>query len=182
MKKQKKNILIAIFTCILIIANIVIYIEKIAKPMQNNKEVEERYRSSIEENAQENIEQETNNDNTEEELLRLQGMGEQERMQFYLGKYLSYIEKAEYDNAYNLLYPEFRETYFNTIEKYEEYVKKTYPKLMVLNHDEINRQGYYYILSVTISNLTNSEDQKLEQKFILKEETFNDFKISFQVK
>ena len=182
MKKQKNNILIAIATCILIIANIVIYVDKIAQPTANNKEIEEKYWKDIEESSKVVESQDNTVDNSEEELLMLQNMGEQERMQFYVGKYFSYIEKQEYDKAYELLYPEFKETYFNTFELYEEYVKKTYPKLIILKHNEINRQGYYYILSVTISDLNNSEKEKIEQKFVLKEETFNDFKISFQVK
>lgn len=107
--------------------------------------------------------------------------GEKERMQVYLAEYIKHIERKEYDQAYNLLYPQFKENYFNTKEEYIWYVEKNYSDLMMIEYDNIERQGNYYILSITITNLGEIETQK-SQKFIIYENGLNDYYISFQAK
>ena len=50
-----------------------------------------------------------------------------------------------------------------------------------MEYNNIERQGQYYILFTTIKTPLNV-DYSMDQKFILIENGFNDFKISFDVK
>ena len=107
--------------------------------------------------------------------------GEKERVEYYLAEYIRAIEKGNYEKAYNRLYPEFRENYFDTIEVYEKYVKSVYSDLMAVEYVDIQRQGTYYILTVKITNLQTIETT-IEQIFVIHELGLNDYQISFQVK
>lgn len=106
---------------------------------------------------------------------------EKERMQVYLAEYLKHLERREYELAYDLLYPQFKQNYFPSKEAYIDYVKTNYSDLMMVNYEDIQRQGNYYILTVTITNLGEMENT-ISQKFILYENGLNDYTLSFQVK
>lgn len=133
--------------------------------------------------------------NTEEELIKyLSTLGERDRMQYYCGTFFKYLKRADYTSAYNLLYDEFKQKYFPTIDDFEQYVKKYYPRYIGLDYDDITRQGDLYVLRLKIINVLgnsndedpeNSEDsENLEdyfQRVVIKENYYNDFELSFQV-
>lgn len=106
---------------------------------------------------------------------------EKERMQVYLAEYLKHLERKEYELAYELLYPQFKQNYFPSKKDYIDYVEANYSDLMMVNYEDIQRQGNYYILTVTITNLGEIENS-ISQKFILYENGLNDYTLSFQVK
>lgn len=123
------------------------------------------------------------NNNTNEEISKdqqLQSMGERDRMEFYFSEYATYIEDGEYEKAYDLLYPEFKTNYFPTLEQFEEYAKKTYPEFMTFSYNNIERQGYIYVLNIDIIDVDNKENKK-SHRVVIQENDFNDFVLSFQV-
>ena len=97
-------------------------------------------------------------------------------------KYITYIEEKNYEKAYNLLYEEYRNNYFPTLEEFEKYVKQKYPDFMSVEYNDMSRQGEYYILTVNIYNLLTNEIIEKEQKYIIKENNFLDYVLSFQVR
>ena len=107
---------------------------------------------------------------------------EKQRMQYYFSKYITYIEEKNYEKAYNLLYEEYRNNYFPTLEEFEKYVKQKYPDFMSVEYNDMSRQGEYYILTVNIYNLLTNEIIEKEQKYIIKENNFLDYVLSFQVR
>ena len=109
-------------------------------------------------------------------------MKEKQRMQYYFSKYITYIEEKNYEKAYNLLYEEYRNNYFPTLEEFEKYVKQKYPDFMSVEYNDMSRQGEYYILTVNIYNLLTNEIIEKEQKYIIKENNFLDYVLSFQVR
>ena len=118
----------------------------------------------------------------EAEIVQLKNMTEKKRMQTYFSKYLSYMEEGKYEQAYNLLYDEFKQNYFPTIEEYIEYVEKTYPKMLLVNYENMERQGKYFIIDTTITGVNEQgETARIEQKFIVYEKDYNDFMMSFNV-
>lgn len=112
----------------------------------------------------------------------LKNMSERERMEFYFSEFMDYIENGKYQEAYNLLYPEFKDNYFKTLDDFKKYVNKTYPEFVSFSYNDIERQGNIYVLMITVINpdLSKSEAKK-SQRIVIKENNFNDFVLSFQV-
>ncbi len=102
-------------------------------------------------------------------------------MEYYCGVYFKHLEKKEYEEAYSLLYKDFKEKYFPTIESYKEYVSKIYPQNMVLEYNDITRQGSIYVLRLDVIDILKTSKEKFSQRIVIKENTYNDFVISFQV-
>jgi len=119
-----------------------------------------------------------------EEQERLSELGEKERMEDYLQKYISAVSDKDYETAYAYLYNEFKEIYFPTLDSFVEYVNGKYPKTFTINQRDMERQGYYYIIYSTITNFMNIGQENNEgfiQNFIIKENGLNDFVLSFSV-
>ena len=115
----------------------------------------------------------------QEQTKQLKLKGERERMQEYLIMYLNYIEKEQYEKAYGLLYQDFKDLYYPDLEFYKQYVKRNYFPVMRIEFEDIQRQGEYYILSVTLIDIMNDLNSK-QQKFVIYEKEINDFTLSFQ--
>ena len=77
-----------------------------------------------------------------------------------------------------MLYDEFRNTYFDTIEKFEDYVTTKYPEIISVNYVSFQREGVYYILSVKIEDVTTNNS--FEQNFVIREYDYDNFVLSFQ--
>ena len=114
------------------------------------------------------------------QIAILKGMTEKQRIQKYFAEYLMHIEAKEYEKAYDLLYPDFKENYFSDLEKYEKYVKKIYPSTIVVEYGNTERQGYYFILNVDIIDPLGKKGV-FPQRFVVYENDYNDFVISFEV-
>lgn len=183
-KRRNKKILLIILITIILIWTI-INISSIFKLMEMAKKLEDRTtenttNTTIEEKqlTKEEIEENTN----ELEIADLKDKDERTRIQQYCGKFLKYIENKEYDKAYELLYSDFKNNYFKTVEDLKKYAEEKFPQtLIAVEYNNIERQGQYYILFTTIKAPLNVE-YSMDQKFILVENGFNDFKISFDVK
>lgn len=183
-KRRNQKILLIILITIILIWTI-INISTIFKLMEMAKKLKDRTtenttNTTVEENklTKEEIEQNTN----ELEIADLKDKDERTRIQQYCGKFLKYIENKEYDKAYELLYPDFKNNYFKTVEDFKKYAEEKFPQtLIAVEYNNIERQGQYYILFTTIKTPLNV-DYSMDQKFILIENGFNDFKISFDVK
>lgn len=165
--------IIAVIIAILVVVN-TIYSRK----AKNNTDTISN--NVIEQNilTAEKIEENTN----QLEIEDLKDKDERTRIQQYCGKFIRYVENKEYDKAYALLYPDFKNNYFPTVEDFSKYAQEQFPStLITVEYDNIERQGKYYILFTTITTPLNT-DYEMEQKFILIENTFNDFQLSFDVK
>ena len=107
-------------------------------------------------------------------------MTEKKRIKIYVSKYLTYIENGHYEKAYKLLYEDFKENYFKTQEEFETYVKNLYPETIIIEYNEMQRQGKYFILYLNIVD-PFGEKKTFTQKFIIYELDYNDFMMSFEV-
>ncbi len=169
-----KNILIIIVVLLLIIINIVLYMK-----------YDELNKSNIQGNViatEENVTSKNNIQVNDDILTELKSMSERERMEFYFFEFMDYIENGKYQEAYNLLYPDFKDNYFKTLYDFKKYVNKTYPEFVSFSYNNIERQGNIYVLMITVINpdLSKSEAKK-SQRIVIKENNFNDFVLSFQV-
>lgn len=178
MKKKKSLLKLIILTLLVLLILVIILINLIIK---NSKDSQD--------NAQEIISLEANTETEEEinkkEIAKLQTMEERDRMQYYVGKYIRYIQEKEYGEAYSLLYDEFRDTYFPIYTEYVEYILDKYPfSTIAIEYENIERNGDIYVLWISIVDPINGNpkaEDKLEQKIVIKENDFNDFVLSFSV-
>lgn len=165
--KNKKTILTIMVICIIlavIITLIILSIKKDNKP-EPNVTPSNHIETAEEKNAR--------------EIEELKGMGEASRMKFYVSKYISYLEEGNYESAYNLLYDEFKQNYFKTQEEFTTYVKNKYSDIITLDYEKTERLGPYYVVTVNFKDLINNT-KNCTQLFVLKENGFNDFVLSFQ--
>lgn len=117
----------------------------------------------------------------EMEKNELSTMGERDRMEFYVSKFISAVENKSYEEAYGMLYDDFKSNYFPTLAKFEEYAKTKFPSMFSLKHTNFERNGDIYVLWVTMTNPLGSKDSGIEMNFIVKENALNDYVISFSV-
>ena len=176
--EKKKILQTAIITLILMLLNVIIYFNKFAVPNLKLSELEKEYRAD---KAKEHYSNEDIYQYTEDEWVILQLLGEDNRMKTYFTKFmLTYVSNGKYTEAYNLLYDEFKQTYFKTQEEFETYAKEKYPAFMLIEYNDIERQGEYYILTVTIKDIAEQKEN-IEQRFVIREYDFDEFIVSFSV-
>ena len=112
----------------------------------------------------------------------LEDMEERDRMEYYFGIFLHYMENEEYEEAYELLYPEFKENYFPTLDKFTEYAQNTFSDMMDIEHENIERNGEVYVLWINIADAINGKPgEKKQMNVVIKENDYNDFVMSFSV-
>lgn len=160
--KKKNRILLLIIVLVLILIILILMLKS-----QKNKQTV---------TASESIPSNTYFENSDTE--KLSEMTEKERITFYFSKYIEYIENGNFEEAYNMLYNEFKNTYFKTLENFEEYIETKYPEIMAINYVSFQTEGPYYIISVKVEDIIN--EKNFEQKFILREYDYNNFVLSFQ--
>ena len=179
MKKHRKLDIIAIVLTIILLmticVNVCVYIYKIISPLVQNKRVQKEYEELIKQRD----EQLANIRKTKTEVKEME---EKKRITYYFSKYITYLEEKNYEKAYNLLYEDYKNNYFPTLEDFEKYAKERYPDFMRIEHTYMSRQGDYYILTVDIYNLLTNEIIEKEQKYVIKEKDFLDYVLSFQVR
>lgn len=168
--KNKKIIIVLIIILLIvvvIISAILASINKKNKSMDNTNVV---------------IDTRTEEEKEDEKLQKIKKASESERLKIYIGTYFNYIENNELDKAYDLLYPEFKENYFPTLEDYKKYIsEKNYPQLLAIDYGLIRTQGKYYIVELSISDFTKSDERdSIEEQLILIENDYNDYYISFK--
>lgn len=113
---------------------------------------------------------------------KLEGMEERDRMEYYFSMFLEYVEADEYEKAYNLLYPEFKQKYFPNLEAFEEYIPTVFSEMTNIEHENIERNGDVYVLWLNITDaLQGNPNEKKQMNIVIKENDYNDFVLSFSV-
>ena len=111
---------------------------------------------------------------------KLETMPERNRIQTYFGRFITYIENKDFENAYKLLNENFKNNYFSNLDSFKNYFEN-YPKNIAVNYTNIERQGEIFVLTVEISDMFDEEAKKITKRIVVRENGLNDFKISFEV-
>lgn len=167
MKKSLRTILLII--AILIVLALIIAI-RVSKANKENGQVQAG-------DSEEVIAQKNANGVKE----KISNMSESDRVKSYVGEFLTDLQTQKYDEAYNDLNDDFKQNYFADITKFEEYVKGKYPSNPKVSYTNVRRQGEIYIVTVSISDIFNKDFATFEQRFIVRENAANEYKISFNV-
>ena len=173
MKKRNDKsftLILAIIACFTMLINVSLLIARYEKENSNN----ELANTTVE------LKKKTDEEKRQELIAELKTLNERSRMERYFGEYIGYIESGEYEKAYNLLYPEFRQNYLKTIDDFKKYVKETYPEIIMVSYENIERQGQYYILSVEIPK-ADGTGEIISQNIVLYEKDYADYYISFSL-
>ena len=174
MDRRIKMILIIIIILILLALNLIVFIN-------NNF----RSDNSIEENeiintiVEHNIATEEETEQSRKEMLN--GYPEATRIKSYVGQYISYIDSKDYESAYNLLYEDFKNTYFKTLEDFITYAENKYPDEILVEYTNMEREGTIYVLTVNIQDTLDKNFTPIEQNIVVRENNLNDFVLSFEV-
>jgi len=131
--------------------------------------------------TEEEIIEEVNEEINDMQVGKLSSMSERDRMEYYVSRFVKAVEEKQYESAYNMLYDKFKTNYFPTLSSFEEYAKTKFPRMISLQHNNFERNGDYYILFITMSNLLGSKNDQIEINFVVKENDLNDFVLSFSV-
>ena len=178
-KNRVLNIVLLIVTLICVSINIVLLLNKFLIPRRESEVI---YKEKLNKKMQLN---KTNSDNvsSEQNQLELLKKGtERDRIEYYCGQFFKNIENKNYERAYQVLYPEFKQQYFPTIEDFEKYVQKTYPSVLAINYDDFDRQRDIYITTVLVDNaLAKDNSKQFSQRIVVQESDYNKYVLSFQV-
>lgn len=195
MKKRKKVkidflvIILSIIAIFFTIYNVKIYINVRGKSDEKVETEETKQEvQAIEMNSSittELLEEDRNNAN----FNRLQNLNERERMEYYYGVFLKYVQQKDYDAAYDLLYDDFKANYFPTVETFKTYMEKRYTSNMTAEYNNIERLGDIYVLWVSVSDLSTKKeyyDGKIVHpsifiNVVIQEYDFGDYKLSFSI-
>lgn len=166
-KKSKMPTIIAVASIVVVIAIII----SISRPKTVN------YDDMTEEERQIAVQNKIDNMKVGE----LAGKGERDRMEHYVKSFLNAVENKEYEEAYNMLYEDFKNNYFPTLNDFEEYAQNTFPTLCSIEYTNIERNGDVYVLWITLSDSLAGKESAVEMNFVVQENDLNDFVLSFTV-
>lgn len=172
MRVRKNDKLFVVIAVIVIIAMIVLAIVINVKSKDNidySKMTEEEIAAVVEEQV------------NEMEKNDLGEMGERDRMEHYVASFIEAIENKEYEDAYEMLYDDFKKNYFPNYADFEEYAKNKFPSMISVEHTNFERNGDVYVLWTKLSNPMGSKNSAIEINFVVKENDLNDFDISFKI-
>lgn len=110
----------------------------------------------------------------------LTGMSEQERMEFYCAQFFKYISVRDFDSAYDMLYHEYKENYFPTIESFETYMIEYFPAEVSIIYNNLERLGNIYVLWIHVSDVYNGAyGHNFDMNIVIREDAYNDIQMSF---
>lgn len=123
----------------------------------------------------------TNTIRNEMVTKNIQQMREHQRMEYYFSMFIEKIERKQYQEAYNMLYDEFKKNYFPDLNSFIEYAEKTFPQDIGITQKNIERNGEVYVLWIEMYDIFLGKKQAKEMNIVIKENDYNDFKLSFSV-
>ena len=116
---------------------------------------------------------------------------EQIQVGMNLEKIFQALNRKDYQYIYEKLDNNFKQNYFSTEDKFEEYAKSTFFDINKITYGTFEKQSGMYIYNINISDANeiiddNEDDEEVEtsnisKKFIIKLEDNKNFKLAFNV-
>lgn len=164
-KSNRKILIFIIILTILLILSLILY-KLITK--DNNMISYEKASLSYEEKT------------NEVALEDLSGKTEQQRMQYYCAQFFKYISIRDFEKAYNLLYSEYKENYFPTLESFKKYMIEYFPSDVSLTYNNMERLGNIYVLWVGVKDVYYGKNgHNFDMYIVIQENAYNDIQMSF---
>ena len=111
------------------------------------------------------------------------------RVQLQLDVFRQIINNYDFKTAYNVLAEEFKQNYYNTEEKFEEFIKQNMFRYNNIHFEEIEKEGNVYVCEVTFTDLSNGDYKDISKEnineykwtFIVELNDAENFKLSFSI-
>lgn len=169
MKQSKNKKAIAI---LVIAIAVVIIILSIVLAMLKGTKTEEEKQAELQVQYEQRI-----NDGAIEKLSK---MTEMQRTKYYLQDFINKIETKKFNEAYEILYSEFKEKYFVTLTEFENYCQQYFPVMLNVLTENVERLNNIYVLETKLSDLVNNK-KEFNIYFVIRENDLNDYDLSFSV-
>lgn len=180
MSKRKKKTMANLKSLIVILVIFIVFYIILNNNKNNNQEESSPVENEI--NVVIRAEEIIKNEN-EEELNKLKNMKERNRIEYYVSSFINNVEEENFKEAYAVLNNDFKKNYFSSMEEFEEYAQKKFTKMMDIEYVNFERNGKIYVIWLTMTDMINgSKGSGEEMNFVVKENDFNDFELSFSVK
>lgn len=109
-------------------------------------------------------------------------LSDEDKVQSNVYIFLQMINTKDYKHAYNLLDDTYKNNNFNTLEKFEKYVKNNFFYYNLNSSNiSINKEGNYYIYETTLKDNSSSAAEKKILTVIMKLQEGTDFVMSFSI-
>ena len=117
----------------------------------------------------------------DQKKVNLSEMSEEKRMNQYCADFFRLIDSKNYEAAYNLLYSDYKENYFPTLNNFKTYFEEYFPDDFALSYSNFQRMGDIYILWVSVTDILNGPKygHNFSMNVVIKENALNDYVISF---
>lgn len=167
-KKSNSKLNIVIIAVVLILILVFLIIISRRKEFPSNPEEMAKADAEYQEKRDEGIKKD------------LYNKSEQERMQYYCANFFQLVDSNNYEKAYELLYGDYKENYFPTLNNFKRYFQENFPSDFALSYTNIERLGDIYVLMVSVKDTVNgSYGHNFDMYVVLQENELNDYVLSF---
>ena len=103
-----------------------------------------------------------------------------------IDKWRQMLNNRDYNAAYNVLDETFKQNNFDSVEKFEEYMRNNLPLHYKIKFGDFSNQGQNYVQQITLSDITD-DSQNLDETAVTKtiimkiDENSEDFVMSFDI-
>ncbi len=117
---------------------------------------------------------------SEEIKQKYEGANEKRKVQMNADKWILMLNNKDYKAAYEVLDESFREQYFGTVEKFEEYMRGRFPEYYGLTFSDFSEEAGVYVQKILLTDIRAKQDFVLPETIIMKL-TDDGFKMSFRI-
>lgn len=119
---------------------------------------------------------------TEKFIKEYENSNVKEKVAMNIGKFIDMINNYDYKSAYGVLNKSFKEKYFQTEEKFKQYMKNTYYITNDIDlKDFSNENGIYVYTGIMRNKFYDDADKGKELSIIMKLNDGINFEMSFEV-
>ena len=149
---QKKRKVLIIISSVLIFFGILIILDRVILPNKINK----NYVIQLEK-EQQKLEEEAKKQEKENSFKSSVPKEKKDKAVYYVGQFIGYINKSDFENAYNCLHDKFKQLNFSTQEAFKQYCNNKYTdfKTITLLNYKINDD--IIIAQIELKSLINGE-------------------------
>lgn len=118
---------------------------------------------------------------TNEFMQTYQSVNDQDKAIMNTNKWIEMLNNRDYMSAYKVLDETFRNNYFNSLEDFEQYIKKKYPLHYSTSYTKYKNENGLQILTVQLNDITKQSNSSNVINIIMKLKEGTDFVMSFEL-
>lgn len=116
----------------------------------------------------------------EEVKERYKTAKDEDKVKMNIDKWILMLNNRDYKAAYEVLDEEFRNEYFQNVDKFEKYMRTTFPLRYGLTFTDFKQEAGVFIQDILLTDIV-SNDKSITQETIIMKLTEDGFKMSFRI-